>query len=380
MNDQQQGLLVTGPFSVTVGSRGAWARANETLVFSYDDGTVAELARRPSAFGARKYRYRYEVDTSDHLVCWSDSLPSGTGGFSFQAKFDARWRVSGAAEVVRRDIRTVADGDDVVRISLRDMLWPHATRYGIEQLGAFADLVRTDFSGRAHTLPEGLTVVALTVRIHLDQHASDHLRAVKQQQFDKELAEAKHGTDMTVHRLDAQLQREREQAILAAAQGDGGLLLRLIAQDESKLHDIMFEMGQRHDIAVEQKSRMLKDLIDARLIQPAEAQAMWQEMQQPVPLFGGDSPTLAAPAGRPAPQLIAGVVLPSPDGAPPKPRFQNAEPARPDEPGSRRTEDSEAGPAPAEPPDSSANVVGSTPVGRRHQRTNGDADFDGTEG
>ncbi|MFD3308180.1 hypothetical protein [Streptomyces sp. NPDC058694] len=373
MNDRHSddALLITGPFRVTMADRGVPARPDEILVFSQSDRSAAELTRPPKLFGSLKYYYRYGVDTGDHVTEWAEALPSGTGGFPFQTELEARWRVTGATEVVRRDIRTVRDGDSTVHIAMRDLLWPWAAQYGIERLDAFATFIRTTVCSRPHELPEGLTVVALTVRIHLDDHASGHLRNLKQQQFDTELAEAKHSTDMTVHQLGEQLLREREKALLAAAQGDGGLLIRLIAQDESRLHEIMQEMAQRHDMAMDKKSQMLKDLIEARLVQPAEAQAVWQEMSRSDSLFGREPGALAEPTVVSPAYLVPGVVVP-PDDVPPQPRYRQETAAPPsgspstDSPpsGSPRSPDREP-----ESPAGSANVTGSTPVGRRRPRS-----------
>ncbi|MFJ3303711.1 hypothetical protein ACIPSA_11385 [Streptomyces sp. NPDC086549] len=420
MNDRKPDLLVTGPFGVTVSDRGAWAKPNQTLVFTHDDGSATELQRRPSAFGSFRYRYRYGVDTSDHVTRWTESLTSGTGGYSFQAALEARWKVTGATEVVRRDIRTVADGGSTVQVAIRDLLWPYAGQYGIERIDDFAHIVRSVLCGRSHQLPEGLTVVTLTARIHLDDHAAAHLRQLKQEQFNRQLAVEKNKTDMLAHQLDTDLQQAKDAAMRAVVTGDGGLMIRLLSQDPSRLHEIMLEMGQRHDIAVEQKSRLLKDLIDARLIQPADAQTMWAEMHRPASLFGGMPTALAPPTGgRPPAQLIPGVVVTPPDDAPPKPRRREPEagapgpfPPRPDhtvptptprppepypDPPAPVTRPPEPYPYPYPDPDSdplapapapsgpdpaptvvdddgggSANVVGSTPVGRRRPRTDGD--------
>ncbi|MFF3502351.1 hypothetical protein [Streptomyces sp. NPDC003247] len=305
--DAAQQPLFTGPLPVSMGDRGGPVRPGQALLFSNEEGDLTELPRKPTAFGSLRYRYRYEVDLSDHTVSWSEPLQSGTGGFDFQAAFEARWKVSGPAEVVRRGIRSVRDGQEAVCVAVRDLLWPHATRYGIERMEEFAGFVRGSLCSRQHRLATGLTVDSLTVRIYLDEAAAGQLRALKQREFDKQLAVAGHDVAMTEHSLDQRLQTKRREALLAAARGEGGLLVELIAQDPSKLHEIMRELGQRHDVAVEQKGRMLRDLVEAGHIQPAEAQQMWYEMYSPAPLFGGGPTALPAtgPGGPPA-QLTQG--------------------------------------------------------------------------
>ncbi|MEY9966652.1 hypothetical protein ABIA33_004717 [Streptacidiphilus sp. MAP12-16] len=430
VNDMPTDLLITGPSPVTMGDRGAPARPGRVLLFSTDDGQVVELSRRPGAWASMKYEFRYEVDTSDHVVGWSDVLPSGTGGFPFQSSLEARWKVTNAAEVVNRGIKSVADGQVAVCVAMRDLLWQHSGLYGIERLEDLASFVRMSVCPYQHPLPIGITVTTLTVRLYLDEHASNHLRAVKQKEFDNQLAQAGHVVAMTEHKLEAELQAEREKALLAAARGEGGLVLRLIAQDPSKLQEIMLQLGNRHDVAVEQKAQMLRDLIDAKLIQPAEAQTMWQEMHRPVPLFGTGPQELSAPTG-PAPaqlqpgtgmppgsstqgpgsmagqapvpgqpqqaQVVAGIVMgPATNGTPPKPRYHPddkqavSNPAQPPQlhvqPETTLTKGDVPPPPPfppapapqppaAEPdaadPSGSANVTGTTPVGRRRDNGSG---------
>ncbi|MBZ6139915.1 hypothetical protein [Streptomyces olivaceus] len=421
--DTSQQTLFTGPSPVTMGERGGPVRPGQALLFSDDEGRLTELQRTPSAFGSLYYRYRYDVDLADHTVGWSEPLQSGTGGYSFQAAFEARWQVEDPVEVVRRGVRFVRDGQEAVCVAMRDLLWPHAARYGIERMEEFAEFVRGSLCSRQHRLPIGLAVDSLTVRIYLEEAAAGHLRALKQRDFDQQLAVAEHSVAMTTHSLGEELQAKRRAALLAAARGEGGMLLEIIAQDPSKLREIMVELGQRHDVAVEQKSRMLRDLIDAGHIQPAEAQQMWSEMHDPPPLFGAGPSALTAtpqpalpassaqgqgaafagavPAGQAAggatadPAVVAGTVVPT-QGAqePPRPRRRAgsslapgaptpvAAPVSPDPPQPTVTVPSTSSaqpapvapstpatpPEPAAPGDGSANVVGETRVGGGRSR------------
>jgi hypothetical protein len=325
MNDQQSGwpqpapysqgadpsLLVGGPYAVTMGNRGTPPLPSQALVFTTDDGTVVELPRLPSAMGSFKYRYRYEVDSSDHRSSWTEVLPSGTGGYGFQASLDATWTVTAPGQVVRRNIRTVAAGDAAVALAIRNLLWPHAGLYPIDRLADFDTFVRSSFCANCHSLPEGLTVSALTVGLSLDQEAIDHLRALRQAAEKQRLLQVEHQTDRTRQQLEQVLQADRENAIRQAARGDGGILIHLIAQDPGKLREIMLDLGQRQDVAAERKIKTLRDLIEAKLIQPAEAQQMWQDMHRPAPLFGPE-PSAALPQAGPPAQLMPGAFSPSP--------------------------------------------------------------------
>ncbi|WP_327308185.1 hypothetical protein OG730_36040 [Streptomyces sp. NBC_01298] len=361
MSDLQSHRLFTGPAPIGMADRGLTAEPGQALLYSTKDGRLVHLDRVPSLISIKKYRYRYEVDLGDHTITWHAALPSATGGFPFQATFEARWRVTDPAEVVRRRMETVAKAHNEVSVAMRTVLWPCAARYGIEQLMEFDEFVRGILCAQPRELPTGITVDALIVRLSLDAQATEHLRALKQTEFDTVMVQAVHVKETTSQDLAAVRQTKREEALLAAARGDGGLFIHLIGQDPSKLHDIMVEVGNRNDIAVEQKSKMLKQMIDAGLIQPAEAQRMWEEMHRPAPLFGPQTGepsgqtalTTAAQPGGPAPHqngaatpsVIPGLLVPQATAtAPPRPRH------RPQGGDTAAAEPAAAGPVPAPAP------------------------------
>jgi hypothetical protein len=396
MNEAQPAgaLLVSGPYQVTAGDRGAPPRPNEALVYTTADGTVFELAKRPGAIGQAKYSYRYVVDMGDHGSSWEDQLPSGTGGFGFQAAVTARWRVENASEAVSRNLTTVAEGEYAVRSAVTELLLPCAERYGIESKSELSDFIRSTFYGREHHLDVGLVVTALTVRLQLDPLALDHLRQVKQQEFDRQLATAQHATHTMMQGYEAELQSTREQAILAAARGEGGLIVSMLAREPDKMREILDDLAKRHDIAVAGKMQVLEMLVNAKMIQPAEAQAIWQEMGRPVAVFGSGVPAgPAAPAVQASPpstplQMLTQAAAAPTAAKPPTPRYQGTAP----QPQPRRLPPGPASPAaaahafgpdpedeepatpaagrPAPPPNTgsappaSGNVVGSVPVGR----------------
>lgn len=383
MNDalSAAALLVAGPYPVTVGDRGEAPRPTEILVFTTGDGSVFELSKRPGALSGAKYSYRYVVDCGDHRADWAEELPSGTGGFGFQAVIEARWRVESAAEVVRRKITAIADGESVVRSAVRELLWPHAACYGIEDLGDLSAFVRSGFYGRTHHLDEGLVVTGLSVRLHLDPLAVEHLRQVKQREFDRQLAQAQHLSDKQRQVYDHELLSQREEAILAAARGEGGLILRMIAQEPHKMREILDDLARRHDITMDRKQQVLSELIDKKLIQPAEAHAVWQEMHQPVPLFGAGAPAVQAPAHGAHPQVPTQAPATPIASKPPAPRFQGGagqqaagngpSPAAPNAPAPSAQPASGQGAGPGAANPAPGNVVGEVPVGPKRPKRSG---------
>jgi hypothetical protein len=376
---------------VTVGDRGAPPRPAEALVFTTGDGTTVELSKRPGAISGAKYCYRYVVDCGDHRTDWAQQLPSGTGGFGFQAELEARWRVQSATEVVRRKIEAVADGESAIRSAVRELLSPYTAHYGIESLSELSDIIRSKFYGRAHHLNEGLIVTGITVRLHLDQMAIDHLRSLKQREFEREAAAAQHANDTAAQGYQTALQTQREKAILAAARGDGGLIVAMIAQEPHRMREILDDLANRHGVSMAHKREVLKDLIDAKLIQPAEAHALWREMDQSLPMFGTGAPAVQGPAPKPALPMFTPTATAPVTSKPPTPRFQAGapQPAPPSralpvaapnaagagndtrglapQPGAQPGPGQEAGPSNSAP----GNVVGSVPVGRGRAKKTG---------
>jgi len=92
------------------------------------------------------------------------------------------------------------------------------------------------------------------------------------------------------------------------------------------MREIVAELVDRQEAALGHKRQVLKDLVDAKLMQPSAAQDLWQDMNRPTPLFGGIAPALPTAPASARPQVIAGVVAPK-SSAPPAPRFQGGGPA-----------------------------------------------------
>ncbi|KPC65081.1 hypothetical protein [Streptomyces chattanoogensis] len=378
-------FLITGPHPVSMGNRGPAVLPHQALVFSAEDGEPVHLPGRPSAFAARKFRYRYDVDTSEHAVQWTEALPSGTGGFSFQAALEARWKVTDPPAVVKGNVGTVGSGQGIVCVGVRDLLWPHTGKFPLEECGAAESFLRSTFGGREHALPTGLTVLGLIVRLYLDQDAAEHLRELKKQKWGIELVAGESQKKRAEQQSEAELLAERERAILSAARSEGGLITYLIAQDPSRLREIMADITARHDITVEQKSRMVRDLAEAKLIQPAEAQEFYYSIHQTEPLFAAGSGV--APGKGTQPAAIPGAVVPPQSDAPPRPRpgrgaDQSAVRSPGPDHGPSQADDSAPGDgatasAPGRQPagdPSTANVTGATPVGkRRHPNGRGHA-------
>jgi hypothetical protein len=291
MNEVDARPLVQGPAPVKMGDRGDSARPGTALVFSLSDGTAVAVDRRPRPLAAKKYRFRYEVDTGDHLMSWHETLPSSVGGYGFQAEVHAGWRVTDPAEIVKRRIATEEDGNSLARRGLLVSLRDHTQKFDIVATGQAEAALNMAFGDRDVPLSSGITVFDFSVHVSLDQAAEDYLRRREGLEWEKDLTKRKHGLDVTTAEQGhvIEIMQESHESLLVAARaerlrqasrGDGGLIVHLIAQDPSQMRSILQEMGSRHDLDMQRKWGIFQELADKGFIQPADLEPMWDSLVQ----------------------------------------------------------------------------------------------------
>ncbi|MEU9241715.1 hypothetical protein [Streptomyces sp. NPDC048385] len=342
MSDPEQ--LIAGPWPAGMVNRGETPRPGTALVFSLDTGEPVVVDRRPSFFESSRFRYRYEVDTTDHHTNWQDSLPSRTRGFDFQAEISTAWRVSSPDVVVKRRLTTVATAESLVRGVLDDLLRPLTRGFDIEDVARAEASANRSLRSREHPFDAGLTVFACAVRLGLDETAERQLRQHRDLAWQREHAELTHQVNRAqtqgeqeltslVEEYEARRVRQRTAALQAAQQGEGGLLMHLVAQDPSQLRSILQEIAARQDMALERKQTLLRDLKGD--LHPAEY-ADWVQrfMGEPLPYAG---PALGGGTPSPLPRPHTPASLGTENGATgtsrPEPATGTGGP-RPEEPGS----------------------------------------------
>jgi hypothetical protein len=318
MNDETSEQLISGPFPVTLTGRGdpqpGWA-----TVYSGADGSVRLLTQRPRLLEGRRYRYWYEVSTTDHRLSWEDALPSAAAGYSFRARLQATWRVAEPEAIVRRGVRDARAGDEIVRAGLARVLISRCRKFDIEEYAKAEEDLNSRFGGNELPLPEGLTVAAFTARLDLDLEAEQYVRRRRGLDWDAGIAIKEH--DAKIGQLKSEglirtlteeqeqaLQRARAEALRKAARGDGGLILHVVAQDPSQLRSVLQEVSARQDIEMDLKIKVFHELVVNKLIQPADVDVMWQtffQKQQPLGLPTSPAPSaLGATAPADPPDVI----------------------------------------------------------------------------
>ncbi|WP_283136912.1 hypothetical protein [Rhizohabitans arisaemae] len=327
--------LIHGPVEVTMANRGKPARPGQALVFSRADRRAVEVLRRPSALGSLKYTYRYEVDITDKRLMLQEPLPSATNAFWFQAELEAQWRVADPEEVVRRGIATADDGDALVRTALIELLRPYCRAFDVDDHARAEESARQAFGRTPLAMPEGLVVIAVSVRVYPDADTGNHQHGIRDAEREEIVRAREHRAAMAAvgSEYDVRMQAERRQqellalrmrALAEAARGEGGLLLRLLAQEPERLHTVIRELAESRELALERKLGLFRELVAGNLVQPADLDGLVRNLLgQPSALsaFGPSHPASATPGALPAGESP----FPPPDPAPPPRRTDSRE-------------------------------------------------------
>lgn len=370
MSDDSAEQLVAGPFQVTFTERGA-PKPGRAMVFSRTDGNVELLTHRPGAVERRRYRYRYEVSTTDHRLSWEDALPSATAGYMFRARLELTWQVTKPEAVVRRGIHDTRAGDEVVRAGLARRLVSRCRAFEIEDYAQAENDLNSAFGDQEISLPEGITISQFTARLDLDMEAEQYVRRQRELRWEADLASQEHQNKLgeverqgvlrtMTEQQEQAVQSARAEALREAARGHGGLLMQVVAQDPSQLRSVMQEVAARQDIEMELKMKVFQELVANKLIQPADVDVMWQTFFQKPQPFGTPPELSVAPAGSTPPG-----VTPS---NPPPVLLDDAEVVSRRDESAEAVQSSQPESGPAESAEASENrVTGWRPVGgRRH--------------
>jgi hypothetical protein len=302
--------LMLGPFPVSKRDRGGSPKPGWSLVFSLSDGVAKVVTCQPSRRESRSYHYRYEVDITDKELRWQQLLPSDAPGFSFRASLVLTWRITSPAEIVRRGIADMRRCESIIRRKLEIMLTSQSRKYDIEEHARAEAALNSALGQGDLILPEGVTISAFTARLELDTDTEKHAKV--RRGMDRAAVIAKHKqkgeVDSVMHdgRIKAivgdqelEIQQKRAEALRAAARGDGGLLVQVVAQDPSQLRGVLQDVAAHHEIAMATKLKIFNEMVNNKLIQPADAEPIWQSFFQSSPsVFGAALWPGAAPSER----------------------------------------------------------------------------------
>ena len=349
------------------------AEPSVAVVYSTGFGEVACFDGKPLRKGQQigsKYRYRYDVDMSDHrrtARMERTPLPSRDDTFHFGAEVDVGFRASDPETIVRRN---VGDALPIVYGFLSAQFRQVTRNYDIRQAEQAEQEINTRFTQPVE-LPEGITIYYCRVRLSPDKAARAHLQSLEDVERAKTLGAARHDLDVgashhehimalikeqsrqeldqlnareiaqaehqvrlagiTADARRAEERRERE-ALAELPQNLWGLLVTHLQKHPDETAYVT-ELYSRHVTAVEARQdendrrsvELVRYMIDRELLQPVDIaplrdQALGRVQQIAAPSHGaltaGDGWDDQLPDG--VSQVIHGTSIPAPPpGSPP---------------------------------------------------------------
>ncbi|MGW5675351.1 hypothetical protein ACWEV4_09725 [Streptomyces sp. NPDC003860] len=350
--DEAGRTLVNGPLEPRSGGRNAVPRPGLAQVYSLDNGEAVLLDRRPTLWESGRYHYRYEVDVTDRSSQWCEQMPSGTAGFDFTVAINAMWRVTAPQEVVRRGIVSVEDGARLVRGAVAALARARVKQFDLEDFSAAEEAAGHVLRTQAPVLPSGITVLGCRVHVTPGEQETATIRGRREDVW-------RHDRDVRAVGHERRVTELRADALRAAARGDGGMMLHLIAQDPTQLRDILREMAEREDVSLEHRVRTIQACVDSGVLLPAEGSEFLSRLFDRQMSPGADT-TLTARDGRlPLPGAADGrtargaapIPPPPPPPLPPPAAAPYGTPAgQPSGPGQSYGQGQSYGPPPSTPP------------------------------
>ncbi|ATO13227.1 hypothetical protein CO540_04790 [Micromonospora sp. WMMA2032] len=219
MNQPLPLILRTEPVQRGLFNRVRATPPNEACVYATADRRLVLLdAGRPLSWSEQvrsPYRFRYNVDMSDHrrtAELRSTPLPARGDHWFFVATVDVGFRVHDPVEIVRRN---VGDALPLVYGHLRHRFRRITRQFEIEQSTEAEEAIRRAYAGEV-LLPEGLTIFDVAPRLLPDENASRHLQEVARARRTLRVNEGRHAVDLQEALQRGELERMQQRARLEA--------------------------------------------------------------------------------------------------------------------------------------------------------------------
>ncbi|TDC60062.1 hypothetical protein E1200_31130 [Actinomadura sp. GC306] len=275
----------------------AAAMPGRALVYSDRDGRTEHLTAPPrgrfGGFGATRYEWRFEVDTTLRSDTFTASVPSRTETARFVVTVEAEWSVTDPVRVVRRGL---ADGARLVRSRLLTVARSVGHGYRIEQISEMEAVLADRLAAEYRQYPEGITVHRCFVAAEPDQRSR-----AKQERLDDA-------------RVERQLSEEEVGALRASVRNSSDLFLMYLAQDRNRVGDLIMDMRKHEEIREERVIELFNRAVEQNIMQPAEVNEMLRRLLGPITgVFQPDARTdLFGTRELPVPAAAEPSVIPAP--------------------------------------------------------------------
>lgn len=274
------------------------ARPGVRVVYTNKEGVVIRPEDRPSLWFRRLTGLgwtRHYVDTGDHrrtVDLRGRQLPARGEAMFFEATLDIGFRVADAAEVVRRNITI---GDVAIVNHIIAQIRPVIRQFEIEESLLAEDTVNSKL-GAGFSLPEGVRVYHLSVRLTPDAAACEHLAKLREDERARELNAGRHRDAVSRTDRENEIKQRQHAAELdrykAALESVDGLnldpyqlLLAHVAehpQDTEGTFDLLmrvWEVGINQEESRDARSNdLLRYLIGIGAIQAADVERFRDEL------------------------------------------------------------------------------------------------------
>ena len=251
------------------------AKPGQALVLTGNGGTMVLQAGTRATPGEAvwgAYDTIYEVYMGQKEVAFTCSAPAKGGDVSFQANFQASYRVSDPAAVVDRGID---DPVPTIRRVVTDVISQVTGSFDIEDVQGASAAVRESLTKRNFTKEIPFVLETPLVALELDSKAKEYLSKRREMRRDAELARG--STDLTTATADAdRLKREYELKAMQQQQQGELELVKLKAAMEAEL--------TRQKVALELE--MQKQRLD--VYKPMIQEGMWGLLAQQLAQNPGD--------------------------------------------------------------------------------------------
>ncbi|MFC4063498.1 hypothetical protein [Actinoplanes subglobosus] len=274
------------------------ARPGVRVVYTDNEGSVVRLDDKLSRWIRRIAGFnwmRHYIDIGDHRLnveLRGRQLPARGEATFFEATLDIGFRVADAAEVVRRNLVL---GDTAIINPIIAQMRPIARQFEIEESLLAEETINSKL-GAGFSLPEGIRIYHLNVRLAPDEAARAHLTKMRENERAREIDAQRHDDELSrTDRENAIKQRQhaaeldRYKTALEAVDGLNldpyQLLLAHVAehpQDTQGTFDLLMRVWEagikQEDTRDARSTELLRHLIQIGAVQAADIERFRDEL------------------------------------------------------------------------------------------------------
>lgn len=284
--------LFEGPFEQRL--RRPYVMPGIAHVYVTPDGEYTTNERRPTRIVALASVKRYDVDMRDGHTQLSDKLPSAENIFFFPSTISVTWRVHDQVAIVRHGI---ADADYVVEQHLSTIMRQITSQVPPRDWAVAEARLNRHFAGGV-VLPEGLTIIRVSVKLTIDEKLTNHITN-----------KATAGGVIEVDDMN------RAAVMRVLAQGEMGLLADHLAKNRDATGEVLDTLGQNHLRAAQERKELRDLMFENGQIQDIDLEAYRQHVLPPLPGYpAAGAPSQWSPLGTTG--AAAFTAVPPPIGTP----------------------------------------------------------------